>query len=151
MSNYYHKGSKVLIKGLGVEPQLENFRHMVATKSVSADTTLSGEDSGKVIFCSGASAVDITLPSPVAGYNFKFIVTDVTNDVDIVQAGSSDDFVGTIVNGAGGSDSATASDTKIVFDQSGGVVVGDWVFLVCDGTNWYVQGNCDASGGVVFG
>jgi hypothetical protein len=148
MSNYYHKGSKVLIKGLGVEPQLENFRHMVATKSVSADTTLTGEDSGKVIFCDGSSAVDITLPSPVAGYNYKFIVTDTTAVVEVIQAGSSDDFVGTIIDGAGTSDTAASGDTKIQFKTT--AVPGDWVFLVCDGTNWYVQGNCDVADAVEF-
>ena len=99
MGNYYHKGNKVLIKGLGVEPQLENFRHSVSTKAVAADTQLSGEDSGKVIFCSGASAIDITLPSPVAGYNFKFIVTNVTADVDIVQSGINDQMINLTTSG----------------------------------------------------
>jgi len=150
MGNYYHKGSKVLVPGIGAEPQLENFRHSVATETLAADTTLTAEDSGKTIFVSGASAIDVTLPSPVAGMNFKFIITNVTADVDIVQAGSSDDFVGTIM-GVSANDSAVSGDTKIIFDQSGGSVVGDWVFLACDGTNWYVQGLCDANGGVVFG
>lgn len=149
MSNYYHKGSKVLIKGLGVEPQLENFRHMVATKVVSANTTLTGEDSGKVIFCNGGSAIDITLPAPVAGYRFKFIVTDVTADVDIVQDADTSDFVGHL-EGLSNISAASSSSTKITFSQSGGAAVGDFCELLCDGTNWYVQGGGAANGGVVF-
>lgn len=150
MANYYHKGNKAFINGVGVEPQLENFRHSVSTKVVDADVTLTGEDSGKVIFCDGGSAVDITLPSPVAGYNFKFIVTDTTAVVEVIQAGSSDEFVGTIIDGAGTSDTAASdgSDTKIQFKTT--AVPGDWVFLQCDGTKWYVQGNCDVANAVEF-
>jgi hypothetical protein len=148
MSNYYHKGNKAFLNGIGVEPQLENFRHSVSTKVVSADTTLTGEDSGKVIFCNGGSAVDITLPSPVAGYNYKFIVTDTTAVVEVIVADGADDFVGTIIDGAGTSDTAVTGDTKVQFKTT--AVPGDWVFLVCDGTNWYVQGNCDVADAVEF-
>ena len=149
MSNYYHKGNKAFLNGIGVEPQLENFRHSVSTKVVAADITLSGEDSGKVIFCDGSSAIDITLPAPVAGYRFKFIVTDVTADVDIIQDAGTSDFVGHL-EGLSNISAASSSSTKIVFDQSGGAAVGDFCELLCDGTNWYVQGGGAANGGVVF-
>ena len=124
------------------------FMNVITT---TADTELEDVQSGSIVFVNGATTHDVTLPSAAAGLWFKFIITDVTADVDIVQAASDEDFVGTIVTGAGGSDSAVSGDTKIIFDQSGGVVVGDSVTVVSNGTNWYVSGTCDAAGGVVFG
>ena len=120
--------------------------------TTTADRTLTQEESGSIVFLDGAVTHDVTLPAvSKAGQWFRFVITDVTADVDVVQAGATEDFVGTISTGAGGSDSAVAGDTKIIFDQSGGVVVGDFVEVWSNGTNWYVSGACDAAGGVVFG
>ena len=121
------------------------------TTTTTADTTLTAANCGQTIFVNGASIHDVTLPSAVAGCSFTFFITDVTADVDIVQASATEDFVGAIVDGAGSKDSAVAGDTKIIFDQTGGATVGDWVYIISDGTNWYVQGLCDNAAGVVFG
>ena len=44
------------------------------TKSVTADETLTNEDSGKVILM-GPTGIDITLPDPpVEGFNIKIIM-----------------------------------------------------------------------------
>jgi len=120
--------------------------------TTTADKTLTQEESGSVVFLDGSSTHDVTLPAvAAAGQWFRFVITNVTADVDIVQAAATEDFVGTISTGAGGSDSAVSGDTKIIFDQSGGSVVGDFVEVWSDGSNWYVSGACDAAGGVVFG
>ncbi len=121
------------------------------TQVTTADTTLAQSECDQTVFVNGASTHDVTLPSAVAGCSFTFFITDVTSDVDIVQASASEDFVGAIVDGAGTKDSGTASDTKIIFDASGGATVGDWVSVISDGTKWYVQGLCDNALGVVFG
>ena len=125
--------------------------HTRAIKTTTANATLTAADSGKLILLDGGTTHDVTLPSPVAGIHYKFVLIDNTADVDIVQAGSSDDFVGSIVDGAGSSDQGVTGDTKIIFSQSGGAVAGDTVSLECDGTNWLVSGLCAAAGGVVFG
>ena len=122
-----------------------------AVLTTTADTTLTDADSGKLILLNGAVTHDVTLPSPAAGLNFKFVLIDATADVDVVQAGASDDFKGglsTIADAAG--DTPAAGDTKIVFDQSGGAAIGDTVSLECDGTNWFVSGVVAAALGVVF-
>ena len=122
------------------------------TKTTTANTTLTAADSGKIIFLDGSSEHDVTLPSAATGLNYHFILVDATADVDVVQAAATEDFVGTVVDGAGTSDTAVVGDTKIIFDQSGGAAAGDWVKLVCyNDDDWMVAGNCDAAGGVVFG
>tara|TARA_Y100000310_G_scaffold309351_1_gene353345 strand:- start:592 stop:1053 length:462 start_codon:yes stop_codon:yes gene_type:complete len=137
--------------GSGLDLTDGALNHKAATKTTTSDTTLTASDSGSVVFLDGSTTHDVTLPSAKAGLCFTFFLTDATADVDVVQAGASEDFVGAIVDGAGTKDSGTASDTKIIFDQSGGATVGDWVYLISDGTNWYVQGLCDNAAGVVFG
>lgn len=120
--------------------------------TTAANTTLTAADSGKLILLDGSVTHDVTLPSPVAGIHFKFVLIDATADVDIVQAAAADDFKGGLTNFAGAAgDTPTASDTKIIFDQTGGAVVGDTVVLECDGTNWLVTGQVAAAAGVVFG
>ena len=121
-------------------------------KETTADVTLQIADSGKTIFVNGGTTHDVTLPAVSnKGWEATFIITNVTADVDIVQAGSTEDFIGAIVDGAGTKDSAVSGDTKIIFDQSGGATVGDRVHIVSNGTNWYVSGLCDNAAGVVFG
>jgi len=124
----------------------------LATKITTANTTLTAADSGKIIFLDGSTTHDVTLPSAATGLNYHFILVDATADVDVVQAAATEDFVGTVVDGAGTSDTAGAGDTKIIFSQSGGAAAGDWVKLVCyNDDDWMVAGNCDAASGVVFG
>lgn len=123
--------------------------HTRAVKTTTASVSLVAADSGKLILLDGGTTHNVTLPSPVAGLHYKFVFTDATAIVNVVQAGSSDDFIGTIVDGAGTSSSAVSSNTKIVFDSTNGRV-GDSVSLECDGTNWLATGICDVAGGVTF-
>ena len=149
MANYLDISGKSSEAGQGRLPKLRG--QIAPTSTLTSDTTLYDYNSGTTYFCDGSSAIDITLPSAKAGLNFKFIATDTTADIDIIQAAASEDFIGFILDGAGTKDSATSSDTKIIFDTSGGSSAGDWVSLSCDGTNWYVQGACSSAADLVFG
>lgn len=127
-------------------------------KVVTSATTLTPADSGKVIILDGSGVEDqamiVTLPPVALGLEYHFVLKaigdETTEDVRITQASSDDDFVGHIINGAGGKDIATSSDSRIVFDQSNGSSPGDWVKIVCDGTNWYVCGTCSTAADVIF-
>ena len=125
---------------------------------VSADLTLGVADSGKSFFMdpNATGGIDITLPAVSnKGFEATFylsVVGDgITKDADIVQAGATEDFLGMIIDGEGTVDVPIAGDTKVIFDQSGGGAVGDWVHLVSNGTNWYVSGMCNTAASVVFG
>ena len=131
-----------------------------AIVDVTASTTLQLSDHGKTFMLDGSGVEDavlaVTLPAVSnKGMEFTFICKGIGNeaaeDIEIVQAASDEDFVGFIADAAGTKDSPHVSDTKIIFDQSGGAAAGDWVRLVSDGTSWYVFGMCAAASNVVFG
>ena len=123
-----------------------------ATKSVTADTTLTAEDSGKVILM-GQNGVDITLPAAEAGMTFTIIqVEDYATAVCTVVAVGSNFMRGSV---AGVSSDANqlcgASDTTATFGS--GTLDGDQITLVSDGTLWFVTGTNAAGGanGITFG
>jgi len=157
MANYLDISGKSSVAGQGRLPKLRGQINPITT--ITANTTLYDYDSGSVYFLDGSGVEDailnVTLPSAKAGLYFKFILKAIGNeaaeDITITQAASTEDFVGHIIDGAGTSDTATSSDTKIVFDQSASAAPGDYVCLHCDGTSWYVQGACGTAGDVVFG
>lgn len=121
----------------------------------AASTTLTAADSGKVYLLTppGTAATrTVTLPTAASGIHFRFILTaagSASCHFDVVQAGNTQDFVGTIISGGGTSDSAGASDTKIRF-TGGSSAAGDNVDLVSDGTSWYVRGSCKNNNGAQF-
>jgi len=121
-----------------------------------ASTTLTAADSGKVYLLTPANAAStrsVTLPTAAAGLHFRFILKSASNNAaghfTVVQAGATQDFVGTVLDGAGTSDSATASDTLVKF-VGVTAVGGDSVEVVSDGTLWYIRGACKTAGGIVF-
>ena len=121
-----------------------------ATLVTTADVALTDADSGKLILCNGATTHDITLPTAAAGLHFKFVITNVTADVDIVQADAAQDFVGGVACRADAvGDTAVAGDTKIAF-KAGAAVIGDTISLECDGTNWHVSGLGATAGSIIF-
>jgi hypothetical protein len=121
------------------------------TLTTTADTTLTVSDSGKTIFLDGSTTHDVTLPPAATGLTFTFFLVDATADVDIVQSAAAEDFVGNIT-AHNGKDTALSSDTKIIFDQSGGAAAGDWVQVTCfNDDDWYVVGLSSTATAVVFG
>ena len=126
-----------------------------AVRDVTSSATLGMADSGKTIVLDGSGVEDaalvVTLPAAAnKGCEYSFILkaigNEATEDVDIVRASASDSFVGYIVSA---SDpvviaSASASNTRIRFDQSEGADAGDWVHLISDGSKWHVYGVCSA-------
>lgn len=137
----------------GVVRTLQDGR--VFTETTSATRTLAASETGLTCFLSSATEFVTTLPAPAAGLTFRFIVAAAPSGASytIVTNGSSNIIVG----GAASADLNNASDVD--FEATGcdtislvdGVAVkGDWVEVVCDGTNWYARGFCSAQGGITF-
>jgi hypothetical protein len=116
-------------------------RTALIVENITAATTLTNEDSGKVFMLDSAGgAYTITLPvaaSLEAGWHCKFIVKEDTPTNDItIAAGSSildgvnDDGQGNVANSTAG----TAVDNIIVEAAS---KQGDFVDLLTDGTSYY--------------
>jgi hypothetical protein len=115
-------------------------------KSISADTTLTASDSGKVILLDAIGEV-ITLPTVSAGLNYKFMctVTAVTSDWTIIN-GADVMYGSAQVAGAVVACSAKDVITLVVAK----FLPGDWVTLESDGTNWYVEGSVVTAAGCTF-
>tara|TARA_Y100000310_G_C19999866_1_gene497985 strand:+ start:26 stop:481 length:456 start_codon:yes stop_codon:yes gene_type:complete len=136
----------------------------IGVRDVTSSATLGMADSGKTIILDGSGVEDaallVTLPAVSnKGCEYSFILKAIGNeaaeDVDIVQASASDDFVGFIVSASDpvAIASANASDTRIRFDQSAGAAAGDWCHVISDGSKWHIFGVCssqDTSGDSVL-
>lgn len=115
-------------------------------EALSVDTTLTAADSGKTFTLDAIGEV-ITLPAVADGLNYKFIssVTAVTSDWTIVAA-TNVIFGSAQVAGAVIASSAQNTITLVVAK----FLPGDWVSLVSDGTNWYVEASVVTTVGLTF-
>ena len=105
-------------------------------KAVTADTTLTYSDCGKTILLD-ATGEDILLPAPLAGANYKFLVTAAVATSSWTVAATGALIYGSVTE-AGLVQLASAETTiTIVFTKA---IPGDWFTLESDGTNWYVAG-----------
>lgn len=119
----------------------------VPVETVAATNVLTKAESGKTMFLSSATEFVSTLPAPVAGLEFEFIVAAAPSGASytVVTNSSSNIIKGHILS----SDLNAASDGD--FETSGGdtlsfvdskAVAGDRARFVSDGTNWFVQASC---------
>lgn len=121
-------------------------RKFADIKEISADTTLTPADSGKLIMLDAVGEA-ITLPSPTAGCNFKFMCSTTTATSNWTIVSSTDVIYGSAqVAGAVVAASAENTITLVVAK----FLPGDWVSLVSDGTKWYVEGSVVTSAGCTF-
>ena len=126
-----------------------------AIKTVSADATLTGADSGKTILL-GANGVDVTLPSAAAGLEFQIIMSADydSNPCTVVQAAATEDFYGAVFGSTQGENAGTDADvgasanTKITFGSAS--LKGDRVRLISDGTGWYVEAFAQVYNAITF-
>ena len=124
---------------------------------LTATTSLIPADSGKVFFLNSATEFTVTLPSIAdagAGFNCKFIVKAAPSSADyVVTEKTSADTNAIITNGINElTDSVGPSNTghTTVTFADGVAIAGDWVDLLCDGTNWYATGQTKADGGITL-
>ena len=115
-------------------------------RSLTADTTLTASDSGKVLLLDAVGEA-ITLPSPIAGVNYKFICTTTTATTDWTIVAATDVIFGS-AQVAGAVIAADAENTITLVVAK--FLPGDWVTLESDGTNWYVEASVVTTVGLTF-
>lgn len=118
-------------------------------ETISAAKTLDVSDSGKIFVLSNATGAEITLPAPVSGLNFKFVVglAFATTSWTIVTNGSSNIIYGTVlVNGA----SVVGSQEDTITFAASAETLGDFVQLETDGTSWFVAGIGSAASSITL-
>lgn len=130
-------------------------------QDLTETTSLTPDDSGKVFFLNSGSEFTTTLPSVAdagAGWSCKFIVkTAPVGDSYIITEKTSADTNIIITNGINELEVDDTEDgpynaghTTITFAASV-AIQGDWVELLCDGTNYYATGQTKADGGITLG
>ena len=119
----------------------------VEQKSLTADTTLTYSDTGKTILLDAVGEA-ITLPAPLAGISYKFLVTaDVITSAWVITA------TGAILEGGvteAGIIQLCAGKTSINLVHTK-ASQGDVVTLESDGTNWYVNGQLSVAASFTTG
>jgi len=128
-----------------------NITGATATTELTAASTLTAAQSGRTFFLNAATEFATTLPAPVAGLRYTFIVKAAPSGANytIVTASSANIIKGQAypASGAAG-DTGTADDT--ISFVSAQAVAGDRVELYCDGTSWFAYAYCAVAAGVTF-
>ena len=113
---------------------------LTTTKAVLAS------ESGTRFILSAAAAFTTTLPEPVEGMEFYFIIgaTHPTT-THLIKTNNSDNIiVGNLaspdLNAA--SDVSTVTDADTISFVANKAVHGDYAHVFSDGTNWYLEGKC---------
>ena len=126
-------------------------------EDLTATKQLSPSDSGKVLFLNATSEFTTTLPSAAdagAGWNCKFIVKAAPSGAAyVVTEKTADDTNIIITNGINElTDTVGPSNTGHTTSTfaDGVAIAGDYVELLCDGTNYYATGQTKADGGITL-
>ena len=122
-------------------------RQLAVVEAVTGAITLTAEDSGKVFILKAAAGAQITLPKVAEslGLRFKFVVGLAFATSDWTVFGES--IQGSvIVNGA----HVAGVDENTISFVASAESVGDFVELVCDGTNYYVNGSGVTTGSITL-
>jgi len=121
--------------------------------SLTAAYTVLASDSNKEFILNAAAGAAITLPSAAdmgEGWNCRFIVgtafatTDwvITATAAVMKGGINELEVDTSDDGP-----STVAGTTITFEL-GAETLGDYVELMCDGTNIFINGQTKLDGGI---
>lgn len=112
-----------------------------AQKTVTTNTTLTADDSGKTILV-GAADLVLTLPAAAAGLSFRFILLAAALSTGAglqISPVAADAIGGSVESGA-----LTSADDKDLILAGSGDAEGDWVELECtavDGLEWNILGS----------
>jgi hypothetical protein len=124
-------------------------RQLANVEAVTGATTLTAEDSGKVLILKASAGAQITLPAVAtsAGLRFKFIVGQLFATTDWTVKAATNVIEGSVlVNGA----HVAGVDENTISFVASAESIGDFAELVCDGTNWYVNGSGVSAGAITL-
>jgi len=124
-------------------------RQLNVVENITGAITLDAEDSSKVFILKAAAGAQITLPAVAssAGQNYRFIVGQLfATTAWTIKAASNVIQGGVNVNSV----NVPGADENTITFAHAADTVGDYVDLVCDGTNWYVSGLGTASGAITL-
>ncbi len=114
--------------------------------SISGATTLTEVQSGTTFEVDTTTSYTITLPTPAAGLNYKFVIT--ADDANAVVINAGGNFLyGTILDN--NATNVTQVDTDENINFAAAAVVGDSIELCgVSSTVWYVTAQSSIDGGI---
>jgi hypothetical protein len=127
----------------------DTYKNPKVVEVITTTKSIDINDSGKTFILDGAAGAAISLPAVAtsSGFYAKFIVGDAIATTDWTIVAATNVIQGSaIVNST---HVAAVNENTISFVVAT-ATLGDFVELECDGTNWYVNGSCVASGGLTF-
>ena len=117
-------------------------------KTATAAATLTPANSGTTYILDAAAGAEIALPSDLeSGVQFRFIVGSAFATTDWTIISSTNIIQGNVL--VAGAHVAGSDENTISFVASA-ESVGDYVDVVCDGTNYYVSGSGVTSGSITL-
>jgi hypothetical protein len=123
-----------------------------STSTLAATNTIAQSGCGNTYWVAHATEFVTTLPAPLDGCYFKFVVklAPASASYTIVTASSANIMIGGInENEVDTSDDGPYdADGDTITFADGVAVVGDYCEMISDGTSWYVTGQANADGGV---
>ena len=116
---------------------------------LTVTSTLSLSDSGKTLFLNSATEFATNLPpvAEAAGFHVRFVVKAAPSGASYTVVSPAADIHGLISSSAdatGSSASTSGTPVATVTFVDAKAVVGDYVDVTCDGTNYYISGQCSA-------
>jgi len=117
-----------------------------SVEDITAAKTLTSQDNGKTFFLNAAAGATVTLPAIAAGLRFEIIVGALFATTNWVVASAEGDNIDGSIEVAGAVVVAGAED-QINFVASA-EALGDRIFLICDGVQWFVSGTAALTGGI---
>lgn len=132
-------------------------RGLAEVLDVTADTTLDFSQTGAVVLLDHAAGATVTLPAPLAGLKFTFVVkTTVTSNAYKVITDAATTFLQgclrvPVAAGTGTdffADGTTDVSINLNGSTKGGLLGGEFELVCVDGTQWQVNGVVEGSGTV---
>lgn len=120
---------------------------------VAATNVITAAESGATFFLNDATEFVSTLPLPVAGLRYKFIISAAPSGANytIVTAASAN-IITVMLDALTADDLGDFAAARDVITFVGGVsIVGDWVECISDGTSWFCSGAASLTESITTG
>jgi len=132
---------------VGVNNTIKDNKGIDDTEAVTTTNVITAFENGKTFYLDDAGGFTSTLPAPLAGLGYTFIVTTAPTTSYIITTNAGADLLfGTFLDIVGELVYFSAQDTfNFVLNVS---LVGDRLEVESDGTNWYCKAFSGADGGI---
>lgn len=149
--SFWNTSEGYRVDGVSVIDGSSRLNALESTETITVDDTLTVAERGKVVYI-GTAGVDITLPAAAssAGVSYRVVVSAnfATTNMTITGGASdaSDDLIYGVLDVAGAVVLCAAEDTISFVNTA--ELIGDYVELRSNGTNWLLSGQAGATGAI---